>query len=75
MKLIRKGKSTRRISIPLPPSILPPPKGTYATSFGEVKISAYFQPMEGRWWMLVVLPPDSGFQVRDFLSQDERSSQ
>jgi hypothetical protein len=71
-QLLRRGKTTRRITIPLPAHLIPPPSGRYECSLGEVKISSCFKHEEGKWILLVVLPEES-FKVKDFVSDPSSS--
>jgi len=68
-KRAKEGKTSRRISFPLPPHLLPPEEGVYETSLGEVAIKAVFKSAEGRWWVTVKLPSSHGFSLKDHIKQ------
>jgi hypothetical protein len=65
-KMLEKGKTSRRVSFPLPAHLLPPRNGDYSTSMGIVRIRTAFRTDEARWWVTVVFP-EEGFKVKDFL--------
>jgi hypothetical protein len=74
--LLKQGRTTRRITVPLKPYLIPPPSGRYISALGEVRIFSSFSVDQGKWFMTVVLPTTEGFQVKDFLPpQDKPSSQ
>jgi hypothetical protein len=62
--LAKQGKTTRRVSVPLKPHLLPPDNGEYTTAFGTVKIYSTFLQDQGRWILTVVFP--EGFKLQDF---------
>jgi hypothetical protein len=71
-KLAREGKTSRRISLLLNPRLIPPDVGEYETSIGRVKVHSVFLKDRGQWAVTIVLPQDSGFQLKDHLpSQDK----
>jgi hypothetical protein len=66
----KRGKESRRVTLFLKPSMIPPKSGIYSTPLGEVKIKATFQVAEGRWLVNVTLPPrEEGFKVQDYVRQ------
>jgi len=65
-KMLEEGKTSRRVSFPLPAHLLPPRNGDYSTSMGIVRIRTAFRTDEARWWVTVVFP-EEGFKVKDFL--------
>jgi hypothetical protein len=71
--LLREGKTTRRITIPLHPSIIPP-TGEFQTALGTVRIKATFNQTKGKWYMLVILPVEEGFTLADHLPNTKRPS-
>jgi len=70
-KRVRKGKLSRRVSFSLPPHVIPPNGGEYDSFLGRVRIRTAFSIVEGRWFVEVVLPPQEGFQLKDYPSPEE----
>ena len=70
-KMLREGKTTRRIPLFLAPHLIAPASGTYETSIGTIRVISTFRPSEGRWVVTVCLPAESGFQVKDHLPRQE----
>ena len=70
----KRGKTSRRVTIFLPPSLLPPKDGTYDTFLGEVQIRSVFSAAQGRWICVVKLPPE-GFTIADHVSSNTPPSQ
>jgi len=70
-KRVKKGKTSRRITIFLPPNLLPPEDGGYETALGVVTIKSIFKSAEGRWVCVIKLPPQEGFQLKDYPSPEE----
>jgi len=68
-KRVKAGKTSRRISFPLPPHLLPPEDGVYSASIGEVSIKAAFNSIQRRWWVTVKLPASDGFSLKDHIKQ------
>ncbi len=70
LKRVRQGKTSKRVVLTLPPNELPPlTKGEIDSPFGVIKISAAFVQREGKWYITVRFPQDSGFQIKDHLPQ------
>ena len=59
-----KGKTSKRVTVFLSPSKLPPAPGTYETPFGAVRLKTLFSQREGKWIVTVIF--SDGFQLRDF---------
>jgi hypothetical protein len=71
-KMIERGKTSRRVVIPLPSHLIPPQSGEYNVAIGRVKITSLFKQEEGRWIMVVRLPADEGFELKDHLRANEK---
>ncbi len=67
-RMMEKGKTSLRVVVPLPASLIPPPSGQYSTAIGEVSIKSVFKPSEGRWICVVKLPSAEGFTIADHIS-------
>jgi hypothetical protein len=66
-KLEKEGKTSRRISLLLNPRLIPPADGEYDVAIGKVRIRSVFLVNKGRWAVTVILPPSSGFELKDHL--------
>jgi hypothetical protein len=66
----KQNKASRRITVFLKPSLIPPKDGFYETGIGEVKLKSVYKPEQGRWIVVVVLPPEE-FKLRDHLSPSD----
>jgi hypothetical protein len=66
-RMMEQGKSSLRVVVPLPASIIPPPSGQYTTAIGEVSVKSIFKDAEGRWICVVKLPSQEGFKFKDLL--------
>ena len=71
-KRCRLGKTSRRITLLLNPSEVPPEDGRYDTFMGEVEVKSIFK--EGKWITTVKLPPQEGFKLGDHCSIPSRPS-
>jgi hypothetical protein len=70
MRLRKKGRTTRRITVPLPARKIPGfHSGEFSTGFGLVRVKVSFSQEEGRWFITVILPPEDGFQLKDVVRQ------
>jgi hypothetical protein len=70
LRNLKRGKSSRRITVFLSPHVLPPklpPDGLVKTAFGEVRMKSIFQPVQGRWIVNVIFP-EEGFRLSDFIN-------
>jgi len=65
----QEGKTSRRVSVPLPANILPPLGGEYKTAFGIIRIKPTFLHEKGRWVVEVRFPPSEGFTIADHVKQ------
>jgi len=68
----KQNKASRRITLFLKPSMVPPKDGTYETGIGEVRLKSVYQPQQGRWIVVAVLPPEE-FTLKDYLSDTPSS--
>jgi hypothetical protein len=62
----KEGKSSLRVELSLPPSMVPPPSGSYTTAVGDVSLKSIFKATKGRWFCIVKFPQE-GFKLADFL--------
>jgi hypothetical protein len=67
-RLLKEGKTSLRVVVPLRPDLVPPPSGQYSTALGEVVIRSVYKPVEGRWLVVVKLPSNEGFTIADHIS-------
>ena len=63
-ELVKKGRTTRRISFRLSPNVVPPTSGEHETWAGKVTIKSLFLE-EGNWLVTVRLPDTDGFSIKD----------
>ena len=69
-ELVKKGRTTRRISFRLGPNVVPPTSGEHETWAGKVTIKSLFLVEEGKWLVCVVLPPE-GFAVEELINNQQ----
>jgi len=69
MRLRKEGKTTRRITVSLPPHRIPGfQSGEFSTGLGVVKVKVAFSQEKARWYITVVFPDSEGFKLGEFVS-------
>ncbi len=63
LKRLEQGKTSKRITVVLKPTELPPKKGDY----GGVRILPYFNATKGKWYVTVILPSFEGFKLAELI--------
>jgi hypothetical protein len=71
----RLGKESNRITLFLFPQEIPPASGSYQTALGETKIHSTFLADRGQWCVVVRLPNEEGFKVKDHLPPSDNPTQ
>ena len=70
LRNLRRGRSSKRVTVWLPSHLLPPDEGVYETGFGSVRIRPFFLREQGRWAVTVIFPAE-GFKVSDFVQPQQ----